>query len=219
VIFTVYGYWPPLDNDYNAYWLYPESNLPQYAGNCLWVDDYDGSIDAVHDQTLAAAPAYQAGPFGGFYLPASAWQVSTGSRSPADAGLYNYTTSLSEAKDGGQSRVNIGLHYVAAGANGMPLDSDLDGVPDYVADSDGNGIPDSSDSTRRSSQANSDVFQVQQGSTDNPPASSGQRFRLAGLPANQFLSRLLNCHTARNRRPVSGCPVPDLHTKHHISWS
>ena len=57
------------------------------------------------------------------------------SRTAADAGLTNYTTFVNQTKDAANQPVNIGLHYVAAQSsalNAQPLDSDGDGVPDYV---------------------------------------------------------------------------------------
>jgi hypothetical protein len=42
----------------------------------------------------------------------------------------------------GDSVVDIGYHYVACGANGLPLVSNTNGLPDYVADANGNGLVD-----------------------------------------------------------------------------
>jgi hypothetical protein len=43
------------------------------------------------------------------------------------------------------SVVDIGLHYVALAATGQPLDSDGDGLPDYLEDASGNGSRDGSE--------------------------------------------------------------------------
>ncbi len=93
------------------------------------------------DQTLAAAPAYQTGPLGSFYLPTSSPLVNAGSRSPAGAGLYHYTTRTDQAKDAVQAAVNVGLHYVATtgAASTQPMDTDNDGIPDYVENWHGDG--------------------------------------------------------------------------------
>jgi hypothetical protein len=37
------------------------------------------------------------------------------------------------------SVVDIGFHYVATDANGVPLDYDTDGLPDYLEDANGDG--------------------------------------------------------------------------------
>jgi hypothetical protein len=38
--------------------------------------------------------------------------------------------------------VDLGYHYPAVDANGNPIDTDGDGVPDYISDPNGNGLPD-----------------------------------------------------------------------------
>jgi hypothetical protein len=142
--FTGSGNSPPLvfDHDYNAYWLLQSSELNGFAPR-LPVGTWDFS-GAPHDQTLAAAPAYQTGAFGSFYLPSSLWQVGTGSRSPAAAGMFHFTTRTDQTEDSTQAKVNIGLHYPAA-LGSQPRSSLISGVPDYVADADGDGPVDSTE--------------------------------------------------------------------------
>jgi hypothetical protein len=82
---------------------------------------------------------YDAGPLGRFYQPTNSALVNTGSTNSAAAGLYHYTTATNQTVEG-NTTVDIGLHYVAVDAFGAPLDSDYDGIPDYVADPSGNGI-------------------------------------------------------------------------------
>jgi hypothetical protein len=41
--------------------------------------------------------------------------------------------------------VDIGYHYVAVNTNSVPIDTDGDGIPDYLEDANGNGISDSGD--------------------------------------------------------------------------
>jgi len=41
------------------------------------------------------------------------------------------------------SIVDIGYHYVATDAYGNPLDTNGDGIPDYLEDANGNGLIDS----------------------------------------------------------------------------
>src|SRR5206468_10659684 len=43
------------------------------------------------------------------------------------------------------SLVDIGLHYLALGTNGLPADTDGDGLPDYFEDANGDGIYDAGD--------------------------------------------------------------------------
>ena len=40
------------------------------------------------------------------------------------------------------SIVDMGYHYVAVDANGNPVDSNGDGIPDYLQDANGNGLVD-----------------------------------------------------------------------------
>ena len=74
---------------------------------------------------------YANGPFGDYYLSTVTPLWRAGSRTAADAGLTQYTAFANQRKDASNLPVNIGLHYVAA-TNSLPLDSDGDGVPDYV---------------------------------------------------------------------------------------
>ena len=95
-------------------------------------------------QVLTAAPPYQTGPLGDYYLPTTTALYHAGSRTPGDAGLYHYTTRVDQVKEGDElsgHMVNIGLHYIAA-TNGAPKDSDGDGVPDYVKNWHGDGSRD-----------------------------------------------------------------------------
>jgi len=127
----------PLDYDNNGYW-------PLTAAEQLWVPDAGqlqpssgGNVSGANDVVLTAAPPYAAGPFGKFYLSDVTPLYQAGSRTALDAGLSQYTTFTNQTKDASNAPVNIGLHYVAAtnliSSNAyLPLDSDSDGVPDYV---------------------------------------------------------------------------------------
>ena len=135
------GYWPlsadELTYDYNFYpWYVNNTNQLQTTTTG------DGYTDGGNEVTLSSAPPYQHGTFGKFYLPDTTPLYGAGSRSPADAGLYQYTTRTDQTKEGSETSghmVNIGLHYIAANNYGQPKDSDGDGIPDYVEDANGNG--------------------------------------------------------------------------------
>ncbi len=139
---------PPLNHDYNGYWERTSSELEPWQMSRLAVNNDDGGTDAVNDMVLSSAPAYQTSTFGNYYLPTSSPLHKAGSRSPAEAGLYHYTTRTDQTKEGDETgNVSIGLHYVAA-SNGFPKDSDSgggDGIPDYVEDANGNGQFDSNE--------------------------------------------------------------------------
>jgi hypothetical protein len=130
----------PLDFDHNGYWpLQPHEFL--YGGSAGELTASTGGTDGGNEVTLSNTPPYQAGVFGKFYLPVSTPLYGVGSRSPADAGLFQYTTRLDQTQEGEETAghmVNIGLHYVAASGN-VPKDTDGDGIPDFVEDANGNG--------------------------------------------------------------------------------
>ncbi len=137
----------PLDYDYNGYWpLQARELIWNYNGEAGQLQpSTGGNLSGANEKVLATAPPYQAGAFGNYYLPDTTALYGGGSRSPANAGLYQYTTRLDQMKEGddtGKVNANIGLHYVAANNSGQPLDSDGDGIPDYVEDANGSGFVD-----------------------------------------------------------------------------
>ena len=79
----------------------------------------------------------------GNWYHASTNFIDRGSRLAGAAGLYHHTTTTNQVKDA-STAVDIGFHYVATDANGLPLDYDGDGWADYFEDRNGNGgSPDS----------------------------------------------------------------------------
>jgi hypothetical protein len=104
---------------------------------------------------------FQTGPLGPYYYPPTNAPssinlfvlVDAGSRSSADASLYHYTTRGDQVKD--LAAVDLGFHYVAVDSDGIPLDSDGDGIPDYLEDRNGNGVADSDESAWNSAMNNS----------------------------------------------------------------
>jgi RHS repeat-associated protein len=81
------------------------------------------------------------GPLGSFYQPTNSPLITNGSTTADLLGLYHYTTRTNEAPET-NAVVTIGYHYVALGANGLPLDANGDGIPDYLEDPNGNGAVD-----------------------------------------------------------------------------
>jgi hypothetical protein len=59
-------------------------------------------------------------------------------------GLYHFTTQTNQAVEA-DSIVDIGYHYVATDQYGNPLDTNGNGIPDYLEDANGDGIYDSGD--------------------------------------------------------------------------
>ncbi len=88
---------------------------------------------------------YQAGPLGNYYQPTNSLLINAGSVTNAGlAGFYHYTTTTNQVKEG-TTPLDIGLHYIAVDGNGNPVDTDGDGVPDYIEDKNGNGGVDGSE--------------------------------------------------------------------------
>ncbi len=91
---------------------------------------------------LTNSPAFQTGALGVYYYPTNLTNlIHAGSRSAPAAGLYHYTVTTNNVIEGANT-VSVGFHYVAVGTNGLPLVSNTNGVPDYLADANGNGIVD-----------------------------------------------------------------------------
>jgi len=114
-------------NGYNAY-VTNYSTLSSSQGN---------------DRILTNSPVYQTSYLGTYYYPTNDGMLSTlidaGSRYATNAGLYHFTTTTNQVKEAG-TIVDIGFHYVAVDPNtGQPYDTDGDGVPDYLEDTNGNG--------------------------------------------------------------------------------
>jgi hypothetical protein len=97
-----------------------------------------------------------AGPLGNFYQATNSPLINHGSRSAALASLYHYTVTTNEVPETTNSAVAIGYHYVALGTNGLPLDANGDGIPDYLEDSNGDGVYGAGDLANWLGSANSD---------------------------------------------------------------
>jgi len=77
--------------------------------------------------------------FGNFYLPPNSLLTNAGSTTADQLSLYQFTTQASQVKET-NSAVDIGYHYVAANQYGNPFDSNGNGLPDYLEDTNGNGL-------------------------------------------------------------------------------
>lgn len=84
------------------------------------------------DAIVLTNSPFESGAYGTNYLAQACPLINTGSTDAVTAGLYHYTTATNHAKEL-NSAVDIGWHYPS------PLDTDSDGVYDYVEDANGDG--------------------------------------------------------------------------------
>jgi len=131
---------PKIPNNYNAHYL---TTALTSTGSS--------------NKTLVALD-FQLGALGSFYYPTNGSNLGSlanaGSRNASDATLYQFTTYTNQTKEAG-TVVDIGMHYVAVDTSQLPdlvpLDSDGDGVPDFLEDANGNGTFDTGESDWNSS--------------------------------------------------------------------
>jgi hypothetical protein len=117
---TNYSYY-----DYNAF-IQGQNRLP---------------ISGAHDVIVTNSFNWQTSWLGGFYEPTNSPLLHKGNTNANLLGLYHFTTQTNQTVEG-TNIVSIGYHYVAV-TNGIPLDSNGDGIPDYLEDANGNGLVDS----------------------------------------------------------------------------
>jgi hypothetical protein len=107
--------------------------------NASVYDSYAGTAYFGSDPSPVTISAfnYADGPLGRWYHSSTDFH-DLGSRHADLAGLFQFTTTTNQVKET-NSPVDIGFHYVALNGSGQPLDTSGGGVPDYLADSNGNG--------------------------------------------------------------------------------
>jgi hypothetical protein len=96
------------------------------------------------DIILTASPPYQLGPLGNYYELTNSVLINADTNTTAaQLGLYHYTVTTNlvngyEIKET-NSLVDVSYHYVVTDANGNPMDTNGDGIPDYLSDVNGDG--------------------------------------------------------------------------------
>ena len=124
--------------------IFGADGLTYVGGHNAYVTNCSRLPAFASDVILSASPVYQTGTLGRYYLPANSPLINAGSTTAVQAGLYHFTTQTNQVKEAA-STVDIGYHYVATDANGKPVDTDGDGLPDYLEDANGNGLFDAGD--------------------------------------------------------------------------
>jgi len=146
--------------------LFDVDTLSNYSSSSSFLPSYNGyrsglsSLGGAGNKT-GLTMDYQGGVaggwygvLGGFYYPTNGGTGSLtslinagGVASAGSRGLYHFTTTTNQVKDG-TTTLDIGFHYVAAEpATGLPCDGDGDGLADYAEDRNGNGgSPDAGES-------------------------------------------------------------------------
>src|ERR1700728_3317786 len=86
---------------------------------------------------------WEGGPLGDYYQGTGSPLLNNGSTNASSLGLYHYTVNPNSDDIEGSNTVSRGYHYIGVAADGLPLDSNNDGVPDYLEDTNGSGANDS----------------------------------------------------------------------------
>jgi hypothetical protein len=127
------------DNAFDRGWVYLDGSVSNNA--------YLNGVtlqSTLQPGDLVTNLAWVTGPLGNYYQSTNSPLINHGSRTADLAGLYHYTTETNQLQET-NSVVDIGYHYVAFDSNGNPLDTDGDGIPDYLEDTNGNGVYDAGD--------------------------------------------------------------------------
>jgi len=102
-----------------------------YLNGCL--QDMTAESNAVTGNMM-----WLAGPLGSFYQTTNSPLTNAGNTTADLVSLYHYTAQITGQKES-NSIVDIGYHYVALGSDGLPVDSNGNGIPDYLEDGNGSG--------------------------------------------------------------------------------
>jgi hypothetical protein len=109
-----------------------------YSYNAFTNSSWGFPVGGTSNIIVTSGFNWQTSWLGSFYLPPGSSNLNAGDASATNYGLYHFTTRTNQVTQG-DATVDIGYHYVATDAFGNPLVSNTNGVPDYLADANGNG--------------------------------------------------------------------------------
>jgi len=96
-----------------------------YITNCTTLSGSWGG------DVITNSPAYETSWLGKYYVPTNSPLIDAGGEEAYGYGLYHFCTTANQVKEG-TSNLDIGWHMVATDSNGVPLDTDGDGIPDLT---------------------------------------------------------------------------------------
>jgi hypothetical protein len=120
------------------------TNYADYNFNAFLYGVTQMSPEGTNNVVVTNSFNWQSSWFGNYYQPTNSLLIDHGDRTADQLGLYHFTTQTNQVKEV-NSVVDIGYHYVATDAFGNPLDTNADGIPDYLEDANGDGIYDFGD--------------------------------------------------------------------------
>jgi len=141
------GVWTMLDNlfDQTVISSGNNSSIAFCSNNAYVTTNFGVIVPENNDVILTNSPAFEVGSLGDYYYPTNQTNlIHAGSRPAPAAGLYHYTVTTNNIIEG-TNQVSIGFHYVACSNSPVPvpIDTNGDGIPDYIEDANGNGQVDS----------------------------------------------------------------------------
>jgi hypothetical protein len=130
--------WVVEDNAFDSCNFYYSTQINDVEGYNAYINPGGGFPINWETDVLLDNFTYATGPLGNYYQQ-STDLIDHGHTTADQVGLYHYTTQTNQLVEG-DSQVDIGFHYVATDQYGNPLDSNADGIPDYLEDANGDGI-------------------------------------------------------------------------------
>jgi hypothetical protein len=131
------------------------------------------------DKILTNSPVYQSAWLGNWYYPSGYQLIDAGHTNANLLALWHFCTTTNELPET-NSIVDCGLHFVVVGTNGLPVSTGGSGIPDYLADSNGNGIYDAA--TDLSNWQTNNTSGSSDGVSDYIKWIQGRNIKVAALP-------------------------------------